>query len=162
MDDHLFTLIHRLPPGKWQLLVEGVRTFHPVYKSMHETLRTAEEPFRSELRAALDLERYRGATAWGPFCTACGKCCPEIKNARRLFDFLLDDHNKCRHHQPDGRCAIYANRPLPCRVDDLYDALYTNVCSREDFYAFNAACCALRQRLSFDASCAQLGLRRSR
>lgn len=59
-----------------------------------------------------------------PFpCTQCGACCRDISAAPELKDFALAD-GRCRHLEADNKtCAIYEDRPLLCRVDDLGRAL---------------------------------------
>lgn len=149
MDDHLFTLIATLPPGKWDLLVNGVGVYQETLRGMQRAARTAPEPFRSELRRVLDPRQYEGVTSWAPLCRRCGCCCWTLTQNPQLFDYMIDDHGGCKYLDRETRlCRVYERRPLMCRVDDLYDALYSSVCTRAEYYAQQAASCLLIRTLA--------------
>jgi hypothetical protein len=100
------------------------------------------------LREVFDPKLYEGATSWGKFCKQCGCCCGTLTHNPGIFDFLIEN-GRCKHYlTAEKKCACYANRPLPCRVDDLYDAVYVRVCSRPDYYAVQAASCLLLRTLA--------------
>lgn len=149
MDDRLFGVIARLPPQKFDLLVGGVGEFYESLNGMRRASVNAPEPFRSELRRVLDPRQYEGLTSWGPLCKRCGHCCFTITQNPQLFDGMIDDHGGCLHFDHERRlCKVYERRPLMCRVDDLYDALYTGVCTRAEYYAAQAASCLLIRTLA--------------
>ncbi|WP_086237790.1 YkgJ family cysteine cluster protein [Campylobacter porcelli] len=39
-----------------------------------------------------------------------------------------------------NKCKIYDNRPLICRIDEMY-GLFNKIWSREKFYSINAKAC---------------------
>lgn len=49
-------------------------------------------------------------------------------------------------------CTIYDNRPLICRVDDIYDAGYYNNLSRSEYYKMNHECCEELKKLLKDSN----------
>ena len=141
-----------LPQGKMDLLQSLPDVFDTIWETMNATLEVVDDAplFKRRLGEALDLKRYTGATSWAGFCSCCGLCCADIKANAQLFDFLLDDNGDCRNFcKTDGLCRIYHERPLPCRVDDLYDAVFApRGIARDRYYAFQAACCTLRQHMA--------------
>lgn len=84
-------------------------------------------------------------------CTSCGACCRRIKVAVEAvgnppagellhFPHTWDESGRCEHLQADHRCAIYSDRPLICRVDDLADLLDPEL-PREVFIRENIKAC---------------------
>jgi Fe-S-cluster containining protein len=39
-------------------------------------------------------------------------------------------------------CSIYHDRPIACRLDALYDRVYSRTMTRAEYYAMNEAACA--------------------
>ena len=77
-----------------------------------------------------------------PFpCNACGKCCRRV-NASPETAFLDRGDGVCGHFDETTHlCAIYATRPLVCRVEDYYRARLSEVIAWEDFVRLNVAIC---------------------
>ncbi len=74
-------------------------------------------------------------------CSACAACC---KRAGTIpgFPEPVDAQGVCLHLQADGRCSIYEQRPLICRVDKLYKVLgYDQKMSLKDYYIYNNTIC---------------------
>jgi hypothetical protein len=46
----------------------------------------------------------------------------------------------CKHLEGEV-CRIYEDRPLLCRVDESYDALFSGICSRDLFHCWNYDAC---------------------
>ena len=72
-------------------------------------------------------------------CSACGECCRHIGKIKQLRAF--DNGNGVCIHLKDNLCEIYENRPEICRVDDMYEKVFSNYYSREEFYEINKKAC---------------------
>ncbi|UXH76239.1 YkgJ family cysteine cluster protein [Roseateles amylovorans] len=72
-------------------------------------------------------------------CTSCGRCCRQLPAASVLN---LGD-GVCRHLDPASqRCTVYVQRPLVCRVDDLYRQRLAGSISKRVYYLLQAHACA--------------------
>lgn len=92
-------------------------------------------------------------------CVPCGACCHNIKNALTAvgvhpgldkaikdFPFKLDD-GKCPKLKKN-RCSIYKDRPLLCRIDDIYTEYPDLAESREAWHLINhKKCDVMKQSL---------------
>ncbi len=72
-------------------------------------------------------------------CDQCGKCCEKVYTSE-MYRYLADDTGRCKYLK-DNLCSIYENRPLICRVDEMYESYYKEVMTLEEFYAFNYKAC---------------------
>ncbi|WAC74594.1 YkgJ family cysteine cluster protein [Roseateles sp. SL47] len=71
-------------------------------------------------------------------CTGCGACCRALPAASALNR----GDGVCRHHDAvTQRCTIYAERPLICRVDDLYRERLAGQVTRRVYYLLQAQAC---------------------
>jgi Fe-S-cluster containining protein len=68
-------------------------------------------------------------------CNKCGACCRRVG---RIPDFPepVNEDGSCAHLQKDNSCGIYHERPLVCRVEELYDNLQLEI-SKEEYYRLN-------------------------
>ena len=74
-------------------------------------------------------------------CTSCGLCCQNISNIKELKDFDLGN-GICKYFDSlSNSCSIYENRPVICRVDEMYDIEYNKYFTKKDFYIQNAMVC---------------------
>jgi len=74
-------------------------------------------------------------------CDKCGKCCETITNV--IPEFALED-GACKHYDKETKkCRIYFERPLQCRVDELYDKNMKYFMSKEKYYTNQALMCKL-------------------
>ena len=81
-------------------------------------------------------------------CTECGACCASIDG----IDFLskYNDNGKCMHLQ-NNRCEIYEKRPLLCRIDEAFDAIFSEYMTKEEYYFTNALSCnELQEKKNID------------
>jgi Fe-S-cluster containining protein len=69
-------------------------------------------------------------------CNGCGGCCRRVKFLHPDWPTRAD--GACIHLTADNRCAIYATRPLVCRVDEMRP----NHMSVELWHQINAESCA--------------------
>lgn len=72
-------------------------------------------------------------------CSCCGKCCRSLGNSYLYQEFDRGD-GICKYLE-GNLCSIYSNRPLLCRIDESYEALFKNFYSKEDYYKFNYEAC---------------------
>lgn len=72
-------------------------------------------------------------------CDQCGKCCEKVGSSK-LYGFLADSTGKCKFLN-DNKCSIYAQRPLICRVDEMYEHYYKDFMTRDEFYELNYMLC---------------------
>ena len=57
-------------------------------------------------------------------CTKCGACCTEINLKNYNTDYwgiTINDNGNCTNLTPEKTCGIYEDRPLICRIEELYD-----------------------------------------
>lgn len=74
-------------------------------------------------------------------CDKCGLCCRNIGGIE-LFKDMDDGTGICRFlNKNTNLCTIYAMRPLFCNVDAVYNMLFKETMTREEFYAINKAAC---------------------
>lgn len=73
-------------------------------------------------------------------CDACGKCCRNLDKSAVYTE--LDNGNGVCKYLDGNLCSIYKDRPLLCRVDDSYDAFFSGVLSRDEYYKLNYECCS--------------------
>lgn len=72
-------------------------------------------------------------------CDKCGECCRNLDKSSIYAD-LHSGNGVCKYL--DGNmCSIYENRPLLCRVDESYDALFKNTITLENYYKLNYEFC---------------------
>ncbi|WP_104708369.1 YkgJ family cysteine cluster protein [Helicobacter ailurogastricus] len=74
-------------------------------------------------------------------CTICGACCRNISGVKELAPFDLGN-GVCRHlDTATQKCLIYDNRPQICRVDKMYEKVFCQHYSLEEFYTLNLKAC---------------------
>ena len=75
------------------------------------------------------------------FCDKCGLCCRHIKGIKELEGF--DKGNGvCKYlDEKTNLCEIYENRPLICRVDDMYHKYFNKIYSKQEYYKLNYNAC---------------------
>lgn len=78
-------------------------------------------------------------------CTVCGECCRQVSLAEETR-WLDRGDGACRNFDEQSNlCKIYDERPLTCRVDEMFDAQYHKSFTRSEFYRVNAECCNIMQ-----------------
>jgi hypothetical protein len=68
--------------------------------------------------------------------------------ASELYTDLHDGDGVCRYFDSKSRlCGCYEDRPLVCRVDDMYFRYFSEVMPLEKYYRLNAdVCLELQQK----------------
>lgn len=72
------------------------------------------------------------------------------RQALLLFPFATRADGACEKLGPDGRCTVYATRPLVCRVDMM--AMARQMPMRQAWEIAAAACDSLQAELGLPAS----------
>ena len=72
-------------------------------------------------------------------CDKCGECCKNL-NKSPVYEELHDGDGVCRYLQ-GNLCSIYEARPLLCRVDESYNAIFKNKLSYEEYIQLNYKYC---------------------
>lgn len=76
-------------------------------------------------------------------CSQCGACCRNL-HLSALYAELDRGDGTCRYLK-DNLCSIYQDRPLLCRVEESYDALFCGVMDRESYFRLNLESCVKLQ-----------------
>ena len=86
-------------------------------------------------------------------CSACGLCCQHIGTVEELKAYDRGN-GVCKYYDVSSRqCSIYEERPLICRIDEMYSIQYSKTFTKEDFYRENAKVCNfLQERYKIDKS----------
>jgi len=72
-------------------------------------------------------------------CTSCGLCCQRISVVPELSAYDRGD-GVCMH-LVENRCSIYEERPEICRIDQMFEKVYSKHFSRHEFYLENLKVC---------------------
>ena len=74
-------------------------------------------------------------------CIQCGLCCMNLHESELYADLDRGD-GVCRHYDVQKKnCLIYDERPLKCRIDDMYDAYFSRQMTKEEYYKLNREAC---------------------
>lgn len=79
-------------------------------------------------------------------CTKCGACCKSIAKIAELKEFDKGDGVCSWLNLDTNECQIYAQRPVVCRVDEMFERYFSSIYSKRKFYALNAKACNLLQK----------------
>jgi hypothetical protein len=71
-------------------------------------------------------------------CTKCGACC---KNVSGLGLPVKAGTAECIALGPDNECTVYEQRPILCRVDKIYDRMFSASMTEKDFFKMTADAC---------------------
>lgn len=82
-------------------------------------------------------------------CNSCGLCCQNISEVEELQKY--DNGNGvCIHLDENHQCRIYDKRPLICRIDLMFDKVYFQHFTKDEYYYHNAlACRKLQEQAGF-------------
>lgn len=72
-------------------------------------------------------------------CDRCGECCRNL-NKSPIYRELHSGDGICRYLK-GNLCSIYSKRPLLCRVDESYDAIFKDKLSYEEYLQLNYRYC---------------------
>lgn len=75
-------------------------------------------------------------------CEKCGLCCMHIGKVS-LYEGLDRGDGVCRYFEDSTHlCSIYADRPVICNVDKMYELYFKDSMSAGDYYRMNEESCA--------------------
>lgn len=78
-------------------------------------------------------------------CDCCGECCRHISGILELKDYCLPD-GKCKYLK-ENKCSIYTERPMICRVDDMYYKVMYKYMTLKQFYRINTDACEIFKKM---------------
>lgn len=88
-------------------------------------------------------------TCWDG-CDACGCCCRDIRGMEHidpLVKDLISEDGSCTHYDKQTKlCAIYADKPWFCDVQEAGKRLYPTMTTREYLTRTTLACDALKRK----------------
>ena len=85
-------------------------------------------------------------------CERCGLCCQALAGVELMKDLDRGDGTCIYFDEKTRLCTIYEHRPLICRVDEGYEAFFSQQMTREEYEQLNyAACRALQSGLRPEA-----------
>lgn len=78
-------------------------------------------------------------------CTMCGVCCKSLRGVEEYRELDRGDGVCMYLDEHSLRCKVYEQRPLKCRVDDMYEMYFGERMTLQEFYQLNAEACNLMQ-----------------
>ena len=72
-------------------------------------------------------------------CNKCGICSRNLDKSD-LYKQLDRGDGVCKYLNKN-LCSIYQERPLICRIDESYEAYFSEVYSKEEYYKLNYEAC---------------------
>jgi len=74
-------------------------------------------------------------------CDKCGECCRNVGRTKELIEYDRGD-GICKFlDEKTNLCKIYENRPLICRVDDMYKEYFYKYLTKDEYYELNLKAC---------------------
>lgn len=74
-------------------------------------------------------------------CDKCGACCRNLDKSP-IYEGMYNGDGICCYLSGND-CSIYENRPLICRVDDSYEAFFSNEMIYDDYLELTYQCCKI-------------------
>ena len=72
-------------------------------------------------------------------CDKCGKCCRNL-DLSEIYRELDRGDGVCKYLK-DNLCSIYNQRPIICRVDEMYDLYFAAIMTKDEYYKQNYEAC---------------------
>jgi Fe-S-cluster containining protein len=72
-------------------------------------------------------------------CTQCGQCCRNISGVPGSI--ALDRGDGVCKHLVGKHCGVYANRPVICNVDAIFNLNFKSIMTKKQFYTLNLNYC---------------------
>lgn len=76
-------------------------------------------------------------------CDKCGECCKNLNNSKIYSDLNRGDGVCIHYDELTHLCNIYDDRPLICRIDDMFDYCFQNEMTKEEYYRLNYESCKI-------------------
>lgn len=74
-------------------------------------------------------------------CDQCGLCCKNLSTSILYTDLNRGDGICKFFDEKTNLCSDYENRPLKCRIDEMYEVFYKDKLSLYDYYKLNYSGC---------------------
>ena len=81
----------------------------------------------------------------GFICEKCGVCCRHIDTIPELREF--DNGFGVCIHLKGSLCDIYEHRPDICSIERMYELRFSDMLSKEQYYALSARACRMLVQL---------------
>ena len=78
-------------------------------------------------------------------CSQCGECCRHLDRSELYRD--LDRGDGICRYLTGNLCSIYETRPLLCRVDESYEAFFSEIYTQDEYYRLNEEACRILRSL---------------
>ena len=76
------------------------------------------------------------------FCDKCGLCCKQVGKSH-IYKELDRGDGVCKYFDDKSKlCTIYENRPIFCRVDEMYELCFKKNMTKEEYYNLNYKSCS--------------------
>lgn len=76
------------------------------------------------------------------FCNKCGLCCTQVGKSY-IYKELDRGDGVCQYFDDKSKlCTIYENRPIFCRVDEMYELYFKKNMTKEEYYNLNYKSCS--------------------
>lgn len=86
-------------------------------------------------------------------CTSCGACCRSLKGANQYTELDRGDGVCLHFNEQTSQCSIYEDRPIQCRIGEMYELFFRAELTRMEFYRLNGeACNGLQEKMGIDES----------
>ena len=75
-------------------------------------------------------------------CDKCGLCCMSVGQSD-VYKILDRGDGICQYFDENSNlCLIYENRPLFCKVDEMYEICFKDKITIEEYYNLNYKSCS--------------------
>lgn len=74
-------------------------------------------------------------------CDQCGLCCKNLDKSEIYADLDRGDGICKLFDEKTNLCSDYQNRPLKCRIDEMYEQFYKDTLSLKEYYELNYEGC---------------------
>lgn len=76
-------------------------------------------------------------------CDCCGLCCMNLKMSDLYKDLDRGDGICINFNINNKLCMVYANRPIKCNIDKMYESGVFSELTRDEYYELNYRACSL-------------------
>jgi len=74
-------------------------------------------------------------------CSRCGLCCMQL-HRNKMYKELDRGDGICKHFNVETKlCEIYLERPIICRIDDMYEKYFIQFFTKVEYYNLNYTYC---------------------
>ncbi|MEW9124500.1 MAG: YkgJ family cysteine cluster protein [Thermotaleaceae bacterium] len=74
-------------------------------------------------------------------CKKCGSCCRSLFRNTLYADLDRGDGTCIHFQESNNLCTIYEERPMICRIDEMYERFFKRRFSKQEYYELNQNAC---------------------